>query len=171
MKWAASLRPRRRQRSQHISSVAPPTIRRLLTVNQRVAPAGSPREHAETLPLLQRIRRFPWRGFSLCSTSGCISPLRLDTVAELNPGAHERDEMCAVDPPPAALGHGQELEGHQQAFLARARPLRHSLAQPHGCKGRLDHGRHRMTDVRSPGRRFPARSSCVLSPDHERPAR
>lgn len=72
----------------------------------------------ETLRILQRIRQFARCGLCLDSTSGGISPFRLNTIAELNPGAHERDELCAVDPSPAALGHGKELEGHKEPLLS-----------------------------------------------------
>jgi hypothetical protein len=39
-------------------------------------------------------------------------------------------ELRGVDPPPAALRHDQELEGHEQALLARASDLGHPLTQP-----------------------------------------
>ncbi len=50
----------------------------------------------------------------------------------------ERHELRCIDLTPAALCHVQELEGHEQALLARARALGHTLAQPHRDEGRLD---------------------------------
>ena len=58
---------------------------------------------------------------------------------KLDPGADERHEVGTVDPPPATLCHGEELEGHEQALPTRTRALGHALAQAHRSEGRLGH--------------------------------
>jgi hypothetical protein len=47
--------------------------------------------------------------------------------------------VCTVEPPPSRLRHVEELVGHQPNPHARARALRHALAQSHRRERRLDH--------------------------------
>src|SRR5262249_22743949 len=77
------------------------------------------------------------RGWGLtCPSRGPRSRLAalawpLHSVDQNDAGADERQEVRTVEPPPAGLRHVEELVGHEEALCARARALRHALAEPH----------------------------------------
>ncbi len=71
-------------------------------------------------PCAVSVARGMCRGFESVVSGRPSSPSAFggDPVHEAHPGAQQRDALRRVDPPPAALRHGEELEGHEQALLA-----------------------------------------------------
>ena len=74
--------------------------------------AVSREKSADTLRAKESRPGEPYFGCAL----GGTSPFRSNAVAEVNTGPDERDEICAVDSPPTALCHREELEGHERAL-------------------------------------------------------
>jgi len=84
------------------------------------------REGSSARTMLATLLRSPGadfsRGLCLGSTSGGISTLRLNAVAEQNPSPHKWDEVCTVDSPPALLGHRRAVTWSSQLTWRAGKP-------------------------------------------------
>ena len=64
----------------------------------------------------------PITGPATTDLAQCYREVARHAVAERHPGPHERNAVRRVDPPPAPLGHRQELEGHESSERFRFQP-------------------------------------------------
>jgi len=64
--------------------------------------------------------------------------IQLNTVGELHAGLDQRQQVCAIEAPPAELDHIEQLERHQQALGSGADAPGRAFAQAHDGQRRLD---------------------------------
>lgn len=71
-------------------------------------------------------------------TKSVCGLLPANSVDKLEAGAHRRQQVGAIEPPPALLGHVEQLKRHQQALGSGTRALGRPLSPPHGGERRLN---------------------------------